>query len=116
MHSQIHTIIPLRLIRQLVDIHVEIAICADTRGVRPEDPWIADKAVDLQVGRVIVVDGVVGGHEHVDAALIVAFEAVGLAAALAEPGDIVAGGLFGEGIGGWGEEVGGGDAVEVLAG
>ena len=115
MHPEIHAIIPLGLIRQLVNIHVEIPIRAYTRGIRPEDPRIADKAMDLQVRRVVVVDGVVGGHEHVDAAVVVAFEAVGLAAALAEPGDVVAGGLFGEGVGGRGEEVGGGDAVEGLA-
>ena len=116
MHPQIHAIIPLGLIRQLVNIHVKIPIRAYTRGVGPEDPRIADKAMDLQVRRVVVVDGVAGGHEHVDAAVVVAFEAVGFAAALAEPGDVVAGGLFGEGVGGRGEEVGGGDAVEGLAG
>lgn len=70
----------------------------------------------LQIVRVVVVDGVLGGHELVDATLRVAFEAVGVAAALAVAAYVAVGCQGGEGVGVAGAEVEGRNAVEGCAG
>ena len=71
----------------------------------------------MQTRRVVNIDGVLLGHEHVDGAIGVAAEAVGVAAALAEVLHVVGGALGREDVvGGVGAEVLGFDAVEIVAG
>jgi hypothetical protein len=52
----------------------------------------------LQVLRIIVEYGIVCGHQLIDQPIGIAFETVGVAAALAETGDIGRGGELGEGV------------------
>lgn len=115
--AEIGAVVPVRLVGELVDVEVDVPVKAQVGAVRPEDARVPDVRFRLQGGGVVVVDGVLLGHEHVDRAVAVAGEAVRVAAALAEVLDVVGGALGGEAVeGGVGPEIFAFDAVEVFAG
>ena len=99
MHPRLLPIIPIPLKIQLVDIHINIPVLPHARAIRPHDPWVPYEPVRLQIGGVVVVNCVLCRHALVYAPLVVAFEAVGVAAALAMMADVAVGGEFGEGVG-----------------
>lgn len=59
-------------------------------GVCPKDAGIVDKAVGLQVVWIVIVDGVVLRHRHVDEAIRIALKPIVLTALLTEKLDCVA--------------------------
>lgn len=104
------------LIRQLIDQHVQIAVRTNTLPVAPNDPRISHKTMNLQVARVVVVNRILCGYAHVYKSISIAFEAIGLAAAVSKIRDIVRGLLLSE----WGvvvcdEKRCSGDTVKCLA-
>lgn len=116
MHSSVLSKIPIRLIRQLVDVHVDIAIRPYASTVGPDDSGIPHKPVCQAVFGVEVVDAIVLRHELVNEAVGVAFEAVGVAAALSVGGDIGMGLDFGKRVGVAGAQVARRDGVENALG
>jgi hypothetical protein len=114
MHPPINSKVPIRLERQLIDIKIDIPISTHSRTIRPQDSRIPEETMGLTIARVKVVDCILFRHELVDFAAAVAFETVGVAAALAFGGDIAVGPDFGEGVAVSFAEIGGGDRVECL--
>ena len=114
MQPQTDPVIPHRLVRQLVNIHVEIPVRANRSTIWPQNSRVTHEPVRLEICRVIVGNGVLGGHELLDEAVGVAFEAICLTAALAEPDYVVGCGLFGELVGVASAEVEGGNSVDGL--
>lgn len=101
MLSPIDPFVPIRLIRQLVDIEIDVPIKAYVRAIWPNDSGISYIGRRLQgsftesqvrkISRVaerwgfslVDVDSVVLGHEHVYVTQTVAGESVGVPASLA---------------------------------
>lgn len=114
---QIRAIVPIRLIRQLINIEINIPIEPHIRRIRPHDPRVPHVRLRPQARRVVDVNRVLLRHEHVHSAVAVATEAVRVAAALAEVRDVVGRALRAECVvRGVRAEVLRWDAVEVVAG
>lgn len=119
MLSRIHSKIPVRLVIKLIDVEIDVPIGTDAGAIRPENARVADERVGLAIAvrsRVVEVDCVRLRHELVDKAVVVAFEAVGVAAPLAVVADVA----VGVELGGWVAvalaEVGGRYGVEAFGG
>jgi len=108
--------VPVRLERQLVDVHVEVSVRGDRRRVGPENAWVADEGLGLADRWVEVVDGVLGWHQLVDQSVAVALEAVAVAAALALGGYVGVRPDLGQWVAVALAQVGGWDRVERVGG
>lgn len=78
----------------LIDVHIDIPIESNRRAIWPDDARVSEEAVRLAIAircRVVVIDGVVRGHELVDEAIGVALEAIGVATTLAVAADVAVG-------------------------
>lgn len=115
MDTLIYSEVPVWLIGQLVDIHVDVAISANAGTVWPDDPGILDERVGLAVQGIIVVNGIVRRHQLVNQSITVTFETIGIATALAVRADVGVRVDFGEGIGVWRSQIQGRDRVENVA-
>lgn len=72
----------------LVNVHVEISIEANGRGVGPEDTRVLDETSCLESVRVIHIDSVLSGHELVDESIGITLEAIGISTSLSMVRDI----------------------------
>ena len=114
---QIGAIVPIGLVRQLIDVEINITVEPDIGRIRPNDPRIPDVRLRLQGRGIVHVNRILLRHEHVHGAVAVAAEAIGVAASLAEVPDIVGRALRAQDVvGRVRAEVLGFDAVEVVAG
>ena len=114
---QIRPVVPIRLIRQLIDVEIKVAVEPDIGRIRPNDPRVPHVRLRLQGGGIVQVNGILLRHEHVHGAVAVAAEAVGVAAALAEVLDVVGRALRAQDVvGRVRAQVLRFDAVEVVAG
>jgi hypothetical protein len=87
----IHALIPIRLVRQLINVQVHISILADTRAIGPDDPGVPHKRLRESRGRVVRVHGIVLGYQLVDESVAIPLEAVCVPAALAVTRDVSGG-------------------------
>ena len=86
---QIRAIVPIRLVGQLIDVEVDVAIEPDVRGVGPNDPRIPNIRLRLQRCGVVDVNRVLLRHEHVHGPITVGAEPVSVPASLAKIHNIV---------------------------
>ena len=70
---RVRTIVPVGLVEQLINVHVEIPVEANTGAVGPENSRVPDPGVGLQVPWVVVIDGVLSGHELINQAIAVTY-------------------------------------------
>lgn len=82
MHPPVHAVVPVRLVRQLINVHVDVTIRGDARTIGPYDSWVPHKPMGLSILWVKVVNRVLLRHQLVDEPIRIALEAVRIAAAL----------------------------------
>ena len=113
---QIRTVIPIGLVRQLIDIKVYIPIESHVRGIGPDDSRIPHVRFGLQSRGIVNVNRILLRHEHVHGAVTVAAEAVGVPAPLTQVHDVVGCPLRAQDVVCWVRaEVLRLDAVEIVA-
>ena len=83
MLSSIGPVVPIGLVRQLIDVEVNVPIEPHIGRIGPNDARIPNVRLGLQRGGVVDEDGVLLRHEHVHGAVTVGAEAVGVTAPLA---------------------------------
>ena len=114
---QIRAIVPIRLIRQLVDVEINVPIEPHIGRIRPNDPRVPHVRLRLQGRRIVHVNRILLRHEHVHGPVAVPAEPVGVAAPLTQVFDVVGRALRAQGvIGRVRAEVLRFDAVEIVAG
>jgi len=114
LDSSVYIEVPIRLVWKLVDVHVEITIRTNASTVRPDDTRVLEPTMSLEIGGIVVVDGVVSGHQLVDQSIAVTFEAIGVTTTLAVVRDVRVSCEFGKRITVPSAEVDTWDGIEVV--
>lgn len=52
---QVRSVVPIRLIWQLIDVEIDVTIETHLRAIRPDDSGIAHEILDLEGSRVVVI-------------------------------------------------------------
>ena len=116
MLPPVRPVVPIGLVRQLVDVEVNVPVEPDVCRIGPDDPRVPDVRFRLQRRGIVNVDGVLLRHEHVHGAVAVGAEAVCVAAALTQVHHVVGRALRAQDVERWiRAEVARFDAVEVVA-
>ena len=86
---QVRAIVPIGLVRQLVDVKINVPIEPHIGRIRPNDPRVPHVRLRLEGRRIVHVNRILLRHEHVHGPVAVPAEPVGVAAPLTEVPDIV---------------------------